>query len=111
MLRKEDVMDGEYDPINMEIGLNRSIAEDDQRIEEEEGLKERAKNNGGSKKDIREKIIEFVKSQEYLYTPCEQEIDGETNDIFAKDDVLIEIAITNGVDKDVIKQIIEEGYK
>lgn len=110
ILSKEDVMDREDDPINMEIGLNRSIVEDDQRIEEEEGLKERAEHNGGSKKDIREKIIEFIKSQGCLHTPCEQEFDDETNDIFAKDDILIEIAITSGVDREVIKQIMEEGY-
>lgn len=109
ILRKEDVMNREDDPINMEIGLNRSIVEDDKRIEEEESLKERAKNNGGSKNGIREKIIDFIKSQEYLYASCEQEFDDETNDIFAKDDVLIEIAITSGVDREVIKQIMEEG--
>lgn len=111
ILNKEDVMNREDDPMNMEIGLNDSILEDDKRIENEEGLKERAKNNVGSAKGIREKIIDFLKSQEYLYSQCEQEFDDETNDIFAKDDVLIEIAITNGVDRGVIKQILEEGYK
>lgn len=99
-------MDREEDHIIKEIGLNRSIVEDDNRIKEGDGLQERARNN---EKDIREKIIDFIKSQGYLYTPCEQEFDDETNDIFAMDDVLIEIAITSGVDQDVIKQIMEEG--
>jgi hypothetical protein len=105
MLNKEDVVERE-DPINMEEGLNRSIIEDDKRIEEEDGLKERLKNNGGHKKDIREKIIEFLKSQGYLYTEGDQEFDDETNDIFGKDGTLIEMTITTGIDSKVMDQIM-----
>ena len=41
ILKKEDVVDGE-DPINMESSLNKSIADDDKMIEEENGLLERS---------------------------------------------------------------------
>lgn len=93
ILNKENVVDKE-DPINMETGLNKSISEDDKRIEEEIN-------------DIREKIIEFIKNQGYLYTEGDQEFDDETNDIFGKGDTLIEITITTGVDNEVMKQIME----
>lgn len=104
ILSKEEV--DREDPINMETGLNRSIIEDDKRIEEDDGLNERSKSNGGSKKDIRDSIIEFIKNQGYLHTEGEQEFDDETNDIFGKDGTLIELAITTGIDDGVMKQVI-----
>ena len=106
ILKAEDVTYKEDDPINTGVGLDKIIEEEDKRVEEEDGLVERAGNNGGSKKDIRTKIIEFVKGQGYLHTPGEKEFDDESSDLFAKDDVLVEIAVTNGVDREVIGQLM-----
>lgn len=105
MLSKEKVE--KEDPINMDMNLNKSIVEEDKRIEEAYELEERLKNNGGSKKDIREKIIDFIKSQGYSYAQGRQEFDDETSDLFAKGDILIEVAITIGIDNEVIKQMMK----
>lgn len=105
ILKKEDVVDGE-DPINMESALNKSIADENKRIEEENGLLERSENNGGHKKDIRDKIIDFMIKEGYPHTEGERDFDNETNDLFSNDDILIEITITTGIDNEVIRQII-----
>lgn len=52
ILRKEDVVD--KDPINMEVDINRSIIEDDARIEQENELLGTVGNNGESRKQWRE---------------------------------------------------------
>lgn len=105
ILRKEDVIN--KDPIDMEVGLDKSILEEDERIEKEDELLNRAGNNGGNKKDIREKIIEFIKSQGYVHAPGGKEVDYETTDLFGKDGVLVEVAITDGIDAEVLRQMIE----
>lgn len=106
ILRKEDVIYRE-DPINMETGLNKSVVEEDNRIEEENGLIGRIENNGGHKKDIRDMIIDFVKSEGYSHTEGDKDFDDETNDLFAKDDILVQMTITTGIDETVIRQIME----
>ena len=107
ILNKENVMEKE-DPIGMEVALNKSIIEEDERIEKEDELLERVRNNGGHKKDIREKIIEFIKSQGYAHAPGKKEVDYETTDLFGKDDVLVEVVITGGIGTDVIRQFLED---
>ncbi len=104
LLSKEKVE--KEDPINMELNLNKSLKEEDKRMEEAYELEERSKNNGGSKKNIREKIIDFMKSQGYSYAQGRQEFDDETSDLFGKGDILIEVAITIDIDNEVVKQMI-----
>ena len=108
ILKAEDVTYKEDDPINTGDGLDKIVEEEDKRIEEEDGLVERAGNNGGNKKDIRTKIIEFVKSQGYSHAQYGQELDDEYSDLFSKDDILIEMAVSNGVDREVIGQLMEQ---
>ena len=105
ILKKEDVVDGE-DPINMESSLNKSIADDDKMIEEENGLLERSENNGGHKKDIRDKVIDFMRKEGYFHTEGETDFDDETNDLFSNDSTLIDVTITTGIDNKVIMQVI-----
>lgn len=90
----------------MEIGLTDSV-ENVKRIEEDEyhDIKESDNENID---DIRRKIIEFMKSLGYLYTEGEREFDDEINDLFGKGNTLVEIAITVGIDNEVIKQIMEK---
>lgn len=68
---------------------------------------ERVGNNGENKKGIREKIIEFIKSQGYIHSPGEKEVDYETTDLFGKDGTLVEVIITDGIDTDVLGQMIK----
>jgi hypothetical protein len=97
ILNKEDVAYTKEDDLaNTEIGLSESIGTDDKRIDEE------------SIDDIRRKIVDFIKSQGYAYAEGEREFDDETNDIFTKGSTLVELAITIGIDNEVIKQIVEE---
>lgn len=105
LLSKEKV--DKEDPINMDMNLDKSIREEDKRMEDIYELQERSKNNGGNKKDIRDKIIDFIKSQGYSHTQGKQEFDDEINDLFANGDTLIEVVITTGIDNEVIKQIIK----
>lgn len=97
---KEDVIyKKEEDPINMETGLKDSIDDDNKKIEEEI--------NEESIDDIRRKIVDFMKSLGYSYSEGEREFDDETNDLFTKGSTLIELAITVGIDNEVIKQLTE----
>jgi hypothetical protein len=90
---KEDVVyKSEEDPINMEKGIEEEINEEN--ID-----------------DIRRKIVDFMKSLGYSYAEGEREFDDETNDIFTKGNTLIELAITVGIDSEVIKQISEAENK
>lgn len=122
ILSREDVVyKKEEDPINTELGLSESIAEDDKATEEddkatEEDGSQKAEEsqetvvNGGEKvDDIRRKIIDFIKSQGYAYAEGEREFDDETNDMFTKGGTLVELAITIGIDNKVIKEIVEEA--
>lgn len=107
-LNKEDVLyKKEEDPIDMEIGLSESVDAEDKKIEEESH--DAAENIEESIDDIRGKIIEFMKSRGYAYAEGEREFDDETNDLFAKGGTLVELAITVGIDKEVIDQIIEQS--
>jgi hypothetical protein len=109
MLKKEDVVNKEEDDsVHTDVGLNESIGTDDKRIEEE-GSQRTDTNSGESIDDIRRKIVDFIKSQGYAYSEGEREFDDETNDIFTKGGTLVELAITIGIDNEVIKQIVEEG--
>jgi hypothetical protein len=97
ILNKENVVHTkEDDPVNTETGLSESIDAEDKKIDEE-GID-----------DIRRKIVDFIKSQGYAYAEGEREFDDETNDIFTKGGTLVELAITIGIDNEVIKQIVEE---
>lgn len=109
ILSREDVVyKKEEDPINMEVGLNESVDAEDKKIEEE-GSHDTTVNNEEGIDNIRKKIVDFIKSQGYSYAEGEREFDDETNDIFTKDNTLVELAITVGIDNEVIKQIIEEA--
>lgn len=91
----------------MEIGLTDSVDENGKRIEEDEYHDI----NAGDKEsidDIRRKLIDFMKSLGYSYTEGELEFDDEINDLFGKGGTLVEIAITVGIDNEVIKQIMEK---
>jgi hypothetical protein len=108
ILGKEDVVyKREEDYIHMETGLSESIDAEDNKIEEG-GTHDVTVNNEKSVGDIRRKIIDFIKSQGYAHAEGEREFDDETNDLFTKDGTLVEIAVTIGVDNEVIKQIMED---
>lgn len=103
---KDDVVyKKEEDSISNEIGLKESIDTEDKKIED--GSQDATVNNEESIDDIRRKIVEFMKSHGYSYAEGEREFDDETNDLFTKDNTLIELAITTGIDDEVIKQIAE----
>ena len=105
---KEDVVyNKEEDPINKEIGLSESVNEEDNKIEENEPLGTIVSSEEGID-DIRIKIVNFMKSQGYSYAEGEREFDDEISDIFAKGSTLVEIAITVGIDEEVIKQLMKE---
>ena len=105
MLSKEKVE--KEDPINMNMNLDKSIIEEDKILEDAYELEERSKNNGGRVKSIREKIIDFIKSQGYSHTKKKEEFDDETNDLFAKDDILVDIVIVTGLDNEIIEQMMK----
>lgn len=108
ILSKEDVVyKKEEDPAHTEVGLSESVAEEDRKIEED-GSSGVTTNGGEDIDDIRRKIVDFIKSQGYSYVEGEREFDDETNDLFTKGGTLVELAITIGIDNEVIKQIIEE---
>lgn len=110
MLRDEDVVyKKEEDPVHTEVGLSESIAEEDRRIKGENDSSDTVTNGGEDIDDIRRKIVDFIKSQGYSYVEGEREFDDETNDLFTKGGTLVELAITIGVDNEVIKQIMEES--
>ena len=56
--------------------------------------------------DIRDQIIEFMKSKGYKCSHGEP--GDDIRDFFAKDTTLIEVIITEGVDKEVLEQVIQE---
>ena len=105
LLNKEKV--DKENPIDMDNNLDRTILEEDKRMEDAYDLQERLKSNGGRKKDIREKIADFVKSQGYSHSQGKQEFSDETSDLFANGDILIEVIIINGMDREVIEQIMK----
>ncbi len=105
ILRKEEV--SKEDPINMDLNLDRCIREEERREEEDFALKDRANNNGGRKKDIRDKIRELIKSEGFSHTEGEEQFDDETSDLFAYGGTLIEVVITTGIDEEVIKQMMK----
>lgn len=111
MQNKRDVVyNKEDDPMYNEIGLKESIDEEDKKIEDgpHDGSHDAEANNEESIDDIRTKIVDFIKSQGYSYAEGEREFDDETNDLFTKGGTLIELAITVGIDKEVINQIADK---
>ena len=108
ILNKEDVAyNKEEDPIHKEIGLSESVDEEDNKIEED-GPHDNTVNIEEGIDDIRRKIVDFMKSKGYSYAEGEREFDDEISDIFTKGSTLVEIAITVGIDEEVIKQIMKE---
>lgn len=99
----------EEDPINMDAGLEKSIEEDDRRIEEEMArgpdYEEIVDDVATS---IREKIVDFIKKNGFSYNERDREFDDEISDLFAKNDILVEVIITSGVEKGVIDQMMNE---
>jgi len=51
----------------------------------------------GEDKDIREQIIEFLKSKGYRHVPSGQAFSDETSDFFIKDEQSIEIIISDEI--------------
>ncbi len=88
----------EEDPINMDEALDKILKEDE--------CEERKEGDEGQ--DIREKIIAFIKNEGFSYKEGPQEIEDETSDLFAKNDMLVEMIITSGVDKNVLDEIMKE---
>ncbi len=93
----------EEDILDMEAGLEKSIAEEDRRIERElidEYIVENDDN-------IRGKIADFIKNYGFVHAKGNQEFDNETSDLFAKNGTLVEIVITSGVDKGLLDQMVK----
>jgi hypothetical protein len=108
ILKKEDAAyKKEEDSANTEPGLRDSIAIENKVIEE--GSHGATTNGEENIDDIRRKIVDFIKSQGYTYAEGEREFGDETNDLFTKGGTLVELAITIGVDSEVIKQIMEDA--
>jgi hypothetical protein len=105
ILREEEV--NKEDPINMDLNLDRCVREEEKREEDDCALKDRANNNGGSKKDIRERIIDLIKSQGFSHVEGKEEFDDETSDLFAYGETLVEVVITTGIDEEVVKQMMK----
>lgn len=60
--------------------------------------------------NIRDQMIEFMKSKGYKHSPAEEGpkdlIENETSDFFAKGTNLIEVIITGDLDEEVLEQMI-----
>lgn len=60
--------------------------------------------------NIRDQMIEFMKSKGYKHSPAEDgsgdNPENETSDFFTKGTNLIEVIITGGIDEEVLEQMI-----
>lgn len=107
ILNKEDVVQEKHgDDTNTDIEskntmVDSSVAKDDERqiatADSEENVD-----------DIRKKVVDLMKNNGYVYVEGENEFKDETNDMFTKGGTLVELSITIGIDKEVIKQFMED---
>ncbi len=95
----------EEDPINMDAALNKILKEDECE-ERKEGNECEERKEGDEY--TREKIIAFIKNEGFSYKEGPQDVEDETSDLFTKNDKLIEMIITSGVDKNVLDEIMKE---
>lgn len=60
---------------------------------------------GEEDKDIREQIIEFLKSKGYKHVPIGQAFTDETSDFFIKDDHSVEVILSDDVPEELLEQM------
>lgn len=104
LLSKEEIK--EEDQMIADLRLERYIEKEEKIIGEECDLIERSKGNGGTKKSLRDKIIDFIKSQGCSHKEENGEFEDETTDLFAQNGTLIEVVITTGIDNEVVDHMM-----
>ena len=65
---------------------------------------------GEEEKDIREQIIEFLKSKDYKHLPGSRTFE-EVSDLFVNDEQLIQVVISDEVPDEILEQMKEMDNK